>query len=439
MLRLWRIAEHELIKMEGLQLRSPVESLVFSPEGNIAASHCVTLWDIANQTPQQLEETTQGVLSVAYSPSGTILAAGTRHNTVRLYEIGTESVPITLRGHSGSIQKVTFSPNGNVLGSASLDGTVRLWNIGDAMQRDMLEPHSKAEVTRVAFSSDGRLLATGHSDGQVALWDANTGASSNVPLQLNCDSADPNPLSRGVTAITFSPDDATLAVERVDGSVQLWYRRSDRVKTIANEERADIGHFDHGALSYSSSGEILVGTKGNSVKLWNVTTTKELHTLRDHDNIVTAVALAPKQNLLVSGDNSGELRMWDLDVKRTERLSAHESTVWSIGFSNDGKIFATSSEDHSVKLWNTKTRKVLFSCQHTSRVFSVAFSPDGHTLASSSYDGSVKLWDTATGEERFSFVGHEKQSICSVAFSPDGRTLAGANGKVVLLWRCAPR
>lgn len=62
-----------------------------------------------------------------------------------------------------------------MLASASADQTVRLWNVQTQTELAILQGH-RACVRCVAFSPDGTLLASGSDDETIRLWDAQTGA-----------------------------------------------------------------------------------------------------------------------------------------------------------------------------------------------------------------------------------------------------------------------
>ena len=61
-----------------------------------------------------------GVNSVAFSPDGTRFASGSDDNTIKLWDAGSGSEIMTLKGrHTDGINSVVFSPDGKRLASAT--------------------------------------------------------------------------------------------------------------------------------------------------------------------------------------------------------------------------------------------------------------------------------------------------------------------------------
>ncbi|QLE51895.1 serine/threonine protein kinase [Nostoc sp. C057] len=204
--------------------------------------------------------------------------------------------------------------------------------------------------------------------------------------------------------------------------------------------KAFKGHSsDVNSVAFSPDGTTLGSASDDkTIKLWNLASGEEIHTLEGHSNWIWTVAFSPDSKTLASGSADKTIKLWNVETGKLVRtLEGNTDGVTSVAFSPDGKTLAsgTASKDIKIKLWNLETGKLIRTLDgHTDGVPSVAFSPDGKTLASGSWDKTIKLWNLNTGKEIRTLKGNA-ESILSVAFAPDGKTLAsGSKDKTIKLW-----
>ena len=76
-----------------------------------------------------------------------------------------------LSGHRNGVTSVAFSPDGERVAAGSLDRTVIVWHLG--RERRQVFRHRGA-VSALAFSPDSTSLAAAGLDGTIAVWDTST-------------------------------------------------------------------------------------------------------------------------------------------------------------------------------------------------------------------------------------------------------------------------
>ncbi|TQM77786.1 WD40 repeat protein [Saccharothrix saharensis] len=208
------------------------------------------------------------------------------------------------------------------------------------------------------------------------------------------------------------------------------------------------------AVAFSPDGQLMAtGAENREVRLWRVADparpTPLGPTLTDLTGVVVSLAFSPDGKVL-AGTGNGATQLWSLaDPARPValgRMAGHISTVSSVAFSPDGRTAATSGEDSTVRLWDVTDPAAPTAIGapltgHTDSVFEAVFSPDGRTLASVDNDNHLLLWNVADPARPTSLAapgdGHTGP-VLSVAFSPDGRTLAtGSQDRTVRLWNVA--
>jgi WD40 repeat protein len=337
---------------------------------------------------------------------------------------------------------------------------IRIWDPATGKELRSFQAHQGSTVNCIAVSPDGKILASGgggNGHKTLALWDLTTGEELFTLAGA----------AYSILSVAFSPDGKVLA----SGS-----DRSGRFGLAPGARPAPVE------------------PGGCTVRLWDVTTGKELRALDGHTNGVRGLAFAPDGKRLASASHDGTIRQWDpvsggqllkldlpvgppihpagprgstadqggvlsvafspdskilatgghdsmirlLDAATGAEycaLPGHERDVETVAFSPDGRNLVSGGHDHTVRLWDLSTRKTVAPwLAHGSEVYGTTFSPDGKLAVSLGSDRTIRLWDTITSQQLRVLRGHTDWISC-VAFSPDGRTVvSGSQDQTIRFW-----
>lgn len=190
------------------------------------------------------------------------------------------------------------------------------------------------------------------------------------------------------------------------------------------------------AVAVCPDNQILAsGDESGTIKLWDLNTGEEICSLYGHSKSswVCAVTFSPDGQMLVSGSNDKTIKLWDWRTgQQIRNFSGHTDHVKTVAISSEGQI-ASGSNDKTIKVWDLRTGqeiKTLFG--HSNSITSVAFSPEGEIIVSGSYDKTVKIWNWVTGEKIRQLV--DSAGVKSIAVSPDGHLVSGNHDCEIKLW-----
>ena len=396
-----------------------VASISFAPDGTLAAGDSagnVTFWNTTTgvHSSAALTGTGSAVTAMAFSPDGARLATIGDSGYIALWNPSTglrigPSLPDGSR-----VTSVAFEPSANsgtdILASGTSRGGVAVWSITDVGGPTPLETVQTlgqgSAITALAYSSDGATLAVNDATGGTTLWNTHT------PIGLTTPDADP------VTSVAISPDGATVAAADTGGSVSFWNPTNATQKLPPLAVGSAVF-----SIAFDPKGSTLAtGDLDGNVGLWSTTRGTEIRHL-SAGQTVYSVAFNGDGRVLASGNSGDVIRLWKLlpRLQSTPALPG-DSSVRSLAFSPGGRILAAGHDRGGVVLWDTVTGKPIAHLVDGAKVNSVAFSPDGALLATGDDAGNVQLWDVGT-RRRVSLLD-DRSSVSSVAFSPNGRTLA---------------
>jgi len=182
---------------------------------------------------RELEGELRGVGVLAFSPDGKLVAGGSRHGSVAVWETKTGKMRSRLDRAGALVTSLSFSPHGQTLAIALLPAPrsdsadasrVLLWDVAQGEVKAALAGHAGGSRC-VAFAPDGRVLASGGEDGLVRLWEVHSG-EERVALEWHLDC---------VSSVAFAPDGLTLASGSFDGTIKLWPREVLRPPTRSRD------------------------------------------------------------------------------------------------------------------------------------------------------------------------------------------------------------
>ncbi len=158
--------------------RSWVNAVAFTPDGkhfySASSDNTVLYWwlDDLPHGGRTTKIRAAEVRSLAVSPDGKWVAAGTRYGVVKVLNTTTNEEAASLKGHAGDVWAVAFSHDSRTLASGDGDwnrpGDVRLWNTSDWTERAALR--TTGEVLALAFDPTRPRLAAGCWDKTVKVW-----------------------------------------------------------------------------------------------------------------------------------------------------------------------------------------------------------------------------------------------------------------------------
>lgn len=223
---------------------------------------------------------------------------------------------VLIKRNINNVRRMTSHPTLPYYLTGAQDGSVRMFEWGHSQQITCYRSPGNSRVTRIRFNYQGNKFGIVDGDGALSLWQTSTSGNAPKPyLTLQCH----NKTANDFVFVGSSSLIATAGLSTDNRNVCLW----DTLVTPA----------------YSL-----------------------VHGFVCHDSGSTALALACKQQLLLSGGRRGFITLLDLSVKlQRQSFQAHDSPVKALAVDSSESCFISGSAEGNIKVWSMNTQSLLHS------------------------------------------------------------------------------
>jgi WD40 repeat protein len=394
-----------------------VTAVAVTPDGQHAVSasedKTIRVWDLNKWMNRlTLRDHTGRVRAIAVTPDGGYAISASDDTTLKVWSLENNAEFYASTGHTNTVSAVAVTPDGQSAISASWDRTLRVWNLNTGAELGTLQGHLMA-IHAVVVMPDGQRAISASQDCTLKVWDLErtrelyTLHGHTLPVIAVAVTPD------GKRAISSSNYQFTGLLSS-DKPLRMWSLESKEQLSIPENltdcinailethEGLYIPRTESGGCPTGSITSLAVMPDGKRIvlatdsltypvlKVYEIQSGAELHTLRGHTLPVSAVAVMSDGLHLVSASFDHDLIIWNLENEvKPKKLHGHTDFVNAVAVTTDGQRAISASKDTTLKVWDLVNEKVITTFSGDSALKSCAVAPDGMTIIGGEESGRV--------------------------------------------------
>ncbi|KAI1336394.1 WD40 repeat-like protein [Xylariaceae sp. FL0016] len=282
------------------------------------------------------------VRSLAVEPHNQWFASGAGDRTIKIWDLATGNLRLTLTGHISTVRGLAVSPRHPYLFSCGEDKMVKCWDLETNKVIRHYHGHLSGVYT-LSLHPTLDVLVTGGRDGVARVWDMRT--RSNVHVLSG---------HRGTVAdVKCQDSDPQVISASLDATVRMWDLAAGKAMGVLTHHKKGV----RALALHPNEFTFATGSTG-SIKQWKCPEGAFMGNFDGHNAIINSLAV--NNDVLFSGGDNGSMSFWDwksghrfqsLDsIAQPGSLDA-EAGIMSSTFDQTGMRLIVGEADKTIKIW----------------------------------------------------------------------------------------
>lgn len=268
---------------------------------------------------------------------------GSADRTLKVWDLASGQLKLTLPGHVASVRAVVVSPRHPYLFSASEDKEIKCWDLEYNRVIRNYHGHLSA-VYSLSLHPTMDILVSGGRDSSVRVWDMRT----KKQIHLMAGHTDT------VHVVETQDAEPQVISGSADSHVRLWDLAAGRCRATLTNHKKGVR-----ALAIHKEEYSFVSGSADNLKKWKLPDGAFMENLGGHRAIINSLCLN-RENVLVSAADNGTMHMWDYrsgyrfqeigTIVQPGSLTS-EAGIFATTFDQTGSRLITCEADKTIKIW----------------------------------------------------------------------------------------
>ncbi|UCH05859.1 MAG: WD40 repeat domain-containing protein [Candidatus Thorarchaeota archaeon] len=274
---------------------------------------------------------------------------------------------------------LSVNPTGKRLACGTLDSEIILLDSCNGKPRKSLKGHEGA-VSGVSFITKGKGLLSTSWDCTTRRWTMRGAPKENPFLRHGTE----------VKALGVDSKSVRGAAGARDGEVKVF-----SVSTLKNLRNLQAHRTDVSGLAFTSDDSKLVTASWDGeCKVFDMTSFERIRTLAKQKHRIRALCIAPDDSRVFLGLHNGVVLSIDPESPKDRvELSGHTDVVTSLAVDPSCTHLASGGWDRRLIVWSLESGKKVLDESLLAGLSSLAWAPKGLCLYSADHSGALTSWD----------------------------------------------